>query len=381
MGAEATTTLATGLVGDPALDFHDDYRGGACLDRRPARTTTLELDGIVQPVSDSVVDRRRWAFIVRGAWRHAAPIHVKEARTQLLGLIRASRSTRMHGHRIGSLGDNMSALLSFEKGRARDSALRQLCRVASARQIATDIQRRQRHVETDRNPTDHDSRAADQGEVLPGRPQWGPPGALAAIEAFCEIFAGCARLTAALGDSGLLATTPLDLANGPRFDILDYRVFRALASWICAWKLWRVHFGTPCIAWGQATGAARHRHRRQGLQLARRTLDLMRLCRDFNVHWSLENPASLQLFPCAPLASFISSTDSVNILVHYCQYGCTYQKPTLIVSDHRDLAAIGRVCPGGHRREIFEGKVSVAVNGSIQSRWKTSLAGAYLPAL
>ncbi|CAK0882533.1 unnamed protein product, partial [Prorocentrum cordatum] len=168
MGAEATTTLATRLVGDPAFDFDDDYRGGACLDRRPSRTTTLELDGIVQPVSDSVVDRRRWALIVRGAWRYAAPIHVKEARAQLLGLFRASRGTGMHGHRIGSLGDNMSALLSFEKGRARDYGLRQLCRVAAARQIATDIQWRQQCVETDRNPTDHDSGGR------PGRGAAGP---------------------------------------------------------------------------------------------------------------------------------------------------------------------------------------------------------------
>ncbi|CAK0810785.1 unnamed protein product, partial [Prorocentrum cordatum] len=368
IAAEATATLAAGLAGDPAFDFDDEYRGAACLDRRPARTATLELDGMVTPVADAVVDRHRWALIVRGSWRYAAPIHAKEARTQLLGLIRASRSTRMHGHRVGSMGDNMAALLSFEKGRARDFALRQLCRVAAARQISADIQRRQRHVDADRNPTDSDSRAADRGEVQPGQPQRGPPAALAAIEA-------------SLGDLGLLVTAPVDLKNGSHVDILDYRVFNVLASWTRSRKLWWVHFGAPCIAWSQAAGAARSQHRRQGLQLARRTLELMRLCRGFNVHWSLENPASSKLFTWAPLASFICSAESVKILIHYCQYGCTYKKPTFVISDHPDLSVIGRACSGGHAHEILEGKVSVAIEGSIRSRWKTSLAGSYPPAL
>ena len=65
-------------------------------------------------------------MIVRGAFRYAAAIHAKEARAQLLGLSRASRDPRMRGLRLGSLGDNVAAFLSFEKGRARDRALLQL---------------------------------------------------------------------------------------------------------------------------------------------------------------------------------------------------------------------------------------------------------------
>ena len=46
-----------------------------------------------------------------------------EGRTILLPLKRASRSTALHGHKFLTIGD-VSSLLSFEKGRARDWGLR-----------------------------------------------------------------------------------------------------------------------------------------------------------------------------------------------------------------------------------------------------------------
>ena len=97
------------------------------------------------------------------------------------------------------------------------------------------------------------------------------------------------------------------------------------------------------------------------------------------MHWSLENPASSRLFTWAPLASFIASTKATQILIHYCQYGCTYKKPALLITDHRDIAAIGRACSGGHRHEVLERKVSVSIAGVVQSRWKTVARGG-LPA-
>eukprot|EP00959_Pyramimonas_sp_CCMP1952_P147417 3084902-Pyramimonas_sp.AAC.1 len=76
----------------------------------------------------------------------------------------------------------MAAPLSFEKGRARDRALLQLCQVSAARQIGCEIQWKQRYCESGRNPTDADSRAADLGHVLPDHPQRGCSRALAVIE-------------------------------------------------------------------------------------------------------------------------------------------------------------------------------------------------------
>ncbi|CAK0800544.1 unnamed protein product [Prorocentrum cordatum] len=131
--------------------------------RRLPRTRTVVAQGAAPALDDALLVRSRWKMIVRG-------------------LVRASRDPRMHGLRIGSSGDNMAALLSFEKERARDKALLQLCRVSAARQIGCEIQWKQRHCESGRNPTDADSRAADLGHVLSDHPQRGCQRALASIE-------------------------------------------------------------------------------------------------------------------------------------------------------------------------------------------------------
>ena len=93
------------------------------------------------------------------------PTHMLEGRTTLLGLKRMSRNACYHGCRFLSIGDNLSSLLAFEKGRACDWGLRCLTRVAAARQIACEIHQYHRYSETERNPTDHDSRAVERGEI------------------------------------------------------------------------------------------------------------------------------------------------------------------------------------------------------------------------
>ena len=62
-------------------------------------------------------------------FRDRESIHLLEALTTVLGLKRVSRNPRCHGCRVLSIGDNLSAITSFEKERARDWALRQLTAV------------------------------------------------------------------------------------------------------------------------------------------------------------------------------------------------------------------------------------------------------------
>ena len=117
--------------------------------------------------------------MIRGAWSFSASIHLVEAHAEWLGLRRAARDASLHGHRVGSLGDNLPCVLSFSKGRGHDPALRVYCRRAAALEFACEIQWRQRHLSSEDNPTDRDSRAADRGELEPGvveepfpRPSW-----------------------------------------------------------------------------------------------------------------------------------------------------------------------------------------------------------------
>ena len=68
----------------------------------------------------------------------------------------------------------MAALLSLDRGRARDWELRQLTRVSAARQLACEIRPFNRYVETARNPSDYDSRATERKQVRLGELQHGP---------------------------------------------------------------------------------------------------------------------------------------------------------------------------------------------------------------
>ena len=76
-----------------------------------------------------------------------------------------------HGRRLASIGDNMGAVLSYEKGRATD------CMGSSPAGprgcLLPAGLRDQRYAESDRNPTDRDSRAADRGELGTGLVQHG----------------------------------------------------------------------------------------------------------------------------------------------------------------------------------------------------------------
>ena len=475
---------------------------------RPPRVETEQSDIGILPVAGSVLAAYRWQLLVKGAWASTSIIHWLEGRIALGGLFRASSDVPFHGHRVASLGDNMSSLLACLRGRARDWGLRQLCRRSAAHQIAAEITWHLRYVESERNPTDHDSRAADRSELSAGQRRKGhtasidllfcfafakvsfkfgealrpretgtlgtPPRALPFVEraaagtfrpppgledvspsvrlsrrvapsslekaglrdlpclrghlpeprvlpglqeslpgprdlpalrgplperddnlgplrdrpvrprlarpavgltggqprrdhaaralqvlavrrrcaeqhlgaqqlpitttaddddlnpkqdvarlkrllrhkrAFIEIYAGCSLLTAAVAGLGLEAACPLEILRGAHFDLHDHRIFRAVADWIKKRKLWYVHFGTPCTMWSAATTSTRAQHIPHGMKAAQLTLKLLRLCRQFKVHWSLENPASSQLWNWPPLLAFLAHESTLRVRV------------------------------------------------------------------
>ena len=80
----------------------------------------------------------------------------------------------------------MPAVLAFEKGRARDWALRRICRKFAARAIACELTMAFRHCPGHLNPTDRGRRAADRGEIAPGLSRRGNPRLLARLDALLE---------------------------------------------------------------------------------------------------------------------------------------------------------------------------------------------------
>ena len=150
-------------------------------DRRPTATTAtrrryteVEQHGRVPPLPDAITDEERWRPVVWGSWEWKEVIHLLEARSMLMGLRRTCRCTWLHGLRQASIGDNLPAILAFDKGRSSDRAMLALTRRSCALQLATEILWRLRHVESQRNPDDRGSRMADRGLLRPGETLTGP---------------------------------------------------------------------------------------------------------------------------------------------------------------------------------------------------------------
>lgn len=127
---------------------------------KPGKRVMVELPAMVPPLDDSLCDGGRFTLLWRRRWRNPGKGHItlKEARVALSSLKRTCRVTQLHGRVKLTLTDNLSCLCAFEKGRATNFHLNQVCRTAAAYAAACGIRWRLRHIETKRNPADRDSR-------------------------------------------------------------------------------------------------------------------------------------------------------------------------------------------------------------------------------
>ena len=506
-GSEAITRDIDDLISDET----DAPAGDRALDSRRPRSHCITVANIPD-LPASALSPDRWHRVVHGGWLYDAPIHILEARVQLNGIVRAASHVGCHGRRVLSLGDNLPAVLAFEKGRARDWALRRICSKLAARAIACELTMAFRHCPGHLNPTDRGSRAADRGEIAPGQSRRGDPRPLARMDAlleasptvglpgdlrpvllacpptvrdafpgvpdhfprlgipggttfnltrdadrhrsqvigarararpgrawlrvdeetpvclpctatpsstpsaatpptsasspaaaararpaapaprstargsgrveraFLEIFAGCARLSGAVRESGLLTGCPFELEHGDWFNITCPRILRLVLTWIKNRRVWLVHLAPPCTFWSQALAGRSQHHQQTGLSTAEVTLKIMRACDRANVLWTLENPKSSRLWNWPPLSEYLTAHGHYVAEVHYCQFKCSYQKATYFAGSFPEVMQLQRLCDGSHGHELLQGTVRVQLHGRWQTVWKTKLAGRY-PAL
>ena len=148
--------------------------------RAPRRATTLEETSAIPSLPDEFVAEGRWQPCIVGAWRDGGKIHALEARTTRMALDLAVGDLAQHGKLVFMAGDNLSAILAYEKGRASDLGLLAQCRRAAASCLGAEIRWAHRHIQGVRNPAGYLSRAADRGWLragqtwrlgLPGRTQ------------------------------------------------------------------------------------------------------------------------------------------------------------------------------------------------------------------
>ena len=85
------------------------------------------------------------------------------------GLRHAGGDARYHNTVVMSLGDNISEVCAFDRGRTTDVELLCLVRRSCAWQVSCNIRWVRRYIETWRNPSDAASRLASAGALRPGQ--------------------------------------------------------------------------------------------------------------------------------------------------------------------------------------------------------------------
>ena len=241
---------------------------------------------------------------------------------------RAARTAANLGKRHLGLGDNLTSLLAFDKGRS-SSQLNTLCKRSAAYQLGGAMQWVWRHVESERNVTDRGSRlfgpdlprlyksVKQKPAVAAIRP---PPGLAHPSFSACgpeqrgavlELFAGSAGLSRALKNHRLIVLNPVDIKYGSEYDLTNVRVQEVILAVIRAGGLGYVHLGLPCRAWaasrqGLASAAPGGAERdRVGLCLAMFCVQVVRACDSLNIGWSIENPANSGLWRFPPIARLV----------------------------------------------------------------------------
>ena len=218
-------------------------------------------------------------------------------------------------------------------------------------------------------------KAATRAPAKPPRPRRGP--------AVVELYAGCARLTAALRRAGVKTVVPFERDLGRRFDLDHPRVRKRVEHWIKTGAIWYLHLGTPCTLWSVARRSSQvHASKHPGFGAALYTLKLIRLCEKHHVVWTLENPASSGIFRWEPLERLAVKSKAKAVTFDCCAYGSIFMKPTTLLGTLPGLDALGRRCKGNHWHEHLQGTVTVPLKeGGHKTSWRTSLAGRYNPNL
>ncbi|CAK0874630.1 unnamed protein product [Prorocentrum cordatum] len=99
-----------------------------------------------------------WTKVVRSFWNDEEPIFCLEARAGLLAVRHKLRAVSSFGKTHLHLGDSMTAILAFEKGRAKHRGLLGACRRLLALSVASNTRHHFRWVPSELNPSDPDSR-------------------------------------------------------------------------------------------------------------------------------------------------------------------------------------------------------------------------------
>lgn len=155
---------------------------------------------------------------------------------------------------------------------------------------------------------------------------------------FREIFAGCARLSAAMKKVGFVEVLePVEINNASKKlgsqDILDKTFFKQLLLEASVpGQLW--HFGLPCGSFSilqHSNGGTRRKSHPEGLRVLpreikgnlvpKRTMQLIAALTKAGNWWTLENPRSSYVWLMPHLVHWVAHHCTYEAVMHQCAYG------------------------------------------------------------
>ena len=180
-----------------------------------------------------------------------------------------------------------------------------------------------------------------------------------------EMFSGSGRLSASLRKVGW-TSEEWDVRHGVHMDMTQKVCQDDFFAKMRAGMFLFIWFGTCCKTFSRATGigagpqpvrsnehvwgfpdltGVRKEKALLANKLAKFTLKAILLANRLKLHWAVENPLTSMLWMLPGFAALKANRDhNVFIRVDYCQYGTQWQKPTAILSNCKELAAVGSAC-------------------------------------
>ncbi len=169
---------------------------------------------------------------------------------------------------------------------------------------------------------------------------------------FLEVFAGCARLSAAARAGGMRVLPPVDTNTGWRLPRGLHRLRRLVdeANW--------VHFAPPCTVWSAARASVPAARRAADQDAARPLLDLTaqmaRRLAARGAFFTVEHPNHSMAWGQEPLRGLAEQAGVHKVVLHQCRFGLRVrgelrQKATKLLSNLA-LHGMARICnhTGGH---------------------------------
>ena len=366
--------------------------------RRSRQNLRVEVEDerLVQPLAESLLDASRWSRLLVGGFRSEGAIHYKESYVAVRGLASVCRHVAFHDSILLSLGDNMGELLASEKGRANDRGLNASCRRVCAYQVGANVAWRRRHVVSEENPSDADSRLHEKGFVRPGEvlgpaavrrrlegvEKGGEGGRRTIAKAFLELFAGSAALTEGVLERGGLVAHPIDVRFGEEHDLTKPSVQKTILSWIYGRRVGFVWLGTPCTSFSIAKkGTSEHGKAHDSRSTVAFSCRVIEVCTSLGIPWAVENPKSSRLWKIPRAVKIFEKSRSLDVCFPLCSYGTSYQKWTRIRTTYAPLGDLASSCHCVIQHDRLHGMFRSYGSSSRKFEWKTTSASHYPPAL